>query len=415
MMLVLVAGSALIVEAWKYRRDNIDPETATVTRLLRKLDTPDVRQRRNAAFGLGQARGPVVRRIVPALAGLVGDPDPGVRASAVMALGRVIPGGAAGLGGEIQGELAVGVPALIEALGDSDETVRREALSSCGLIVQMKGPGAPVFGPQGPDRGRLAPALTGFVGDFDRVVHSRACSILEQLAGPTLDAPSGLLDAFEYEPDGPTLRALKAPWKNRDAVAREFFHRTAALAEKIPPRARPDLHFVERRKLREHLGFVCAFGPLPEGDAEALIEMLLSCDEELEIPIIQAIVTCGGPSAVDVLPRIAEVARRELQNPPSPRQYLAADAVVTLAPGSPEAQSLLPGLVERVAKDPPPRRSRLHYSAANILTRMGPHARPVLPQLRELAARLNAYRGREARWVLGALDLDTPFLDEPSP
>jgi HEAT repeat protein len=98
----------------------------------------------------------------PALAALLREPEPRVRAGAVIALGQI--------GGEAPGK----IPALRTALADPEPEVRRAAaLALCGL---------------GLDASSVKPVLTEMVGDEDIFVSSAAMSALAGL-DPSLPLP----------------------------------------------------------------------------------------------------------------------------------------------------------------------------------------------------------------------------------
>jgi HEAT repeat protein len=203
-LLVIVAGSELVVEAWKYYRDNLDIERATTTHHLRELAGGPARV--EAAQTLAEVRGQEMRRVFPAMIEAMGDRDAGVRAAATWAVGRLIRTNATSLRGEVVDEIATAVPLLLAATEDRDSKVRTGALASLAAvkIPKMLDPSTNtatvLHGPLGPDRRVVLSVLERALRDPDPRVRGVACTTYLEYIDAKDELPAGVLDALKNDP-----------------------------------------------------------------------------------------------------------------------------------------------------------------------------------------------------------------------
>jgi hypothetical protein len=131
-LMVLVAVAAVLCVAWMYHREFATTERSWVSMHLRDLHHDESVQRRLAAEKLDRAEAGDVARVVPGLAGAMGDPDWQVRRGAARSLAGVIRNCVANHKRALIDEINLATRALIPALDDSREEVRIAAMESVG-------------------------------------------------------------------------------------------------------------------------------------------------------------------------------------------------------------------------------------------------------------------------------------------
>jgi hypothetical protein len=230
-LIVIVAGCALVIEAWKYHRDNLDPDRATTTFYLRRLaGGPD---RVEAAHALCRVRGQEVRRVVPALIDAMGDRDKGVRAAATEAVGRLIEINAPLLQGEVADEIAAARPRVIAALDDKEALVRRAAVRALPDLSIPRVPPtampsgvvtAPGYGPLGPDPKTLRPLVERATRDPDPWVREASMWSYVRLHRPRDDVPEGVFTALKsdtsWDVRAAAAQALSFLWRENPLLMR---------------------------------------------------------------------------------------------------------------------------------------------------------------------------------------------------
>jgi hypothetical protein len=187
-------------------------------------------------------------------------------------------------------------------------------------------------------------------------------------ADPQSDAPEDVFVAF-LEDESLDVRwmaanALAGPWRNRDQLY-------VALVERIL-----EVEGEERSRLIQILGSgVNRSGPPPVGALPGLIAM-----SDLDHPwigrIIPELIYQTGPPSPRDLSDLAERARAQIREG---RRFPAARALVMIAPNSPEARSLIPGLVETLERE---RNEERFADAHALLTWVGPFSSSATPALR---------------------------------
>lgn len=430
-MLVIVAGSALVIQAWKYRNENADADRAMTSLHIRRLDDSWPGRSAGAAHALGEVHGPDMRRVVPALLGALGDENPTTRSAAASSLGSVIGNNAEALNGDVALEVAAATKGLLSVLEDKAPDVRAGAVQALAAIQVEKKPGRtlasgvslPPYGPVGSDRRLVMPALIRALHDSDPQVRRAACMTLNAFADAETDAPEELAGALtsdeNLEVRAMAAIALVSRWRDRD----QHF---VAVVERLPR-----VTGEERVKLLFALQFATRVsGPPP---VEAVPGLLAALD--LEGPtidrVIPNLINQVGPAARRELPALTVRARTELLEPESGppdrgsalllgrprlrhgRGLPIVVTVVTLAPESPEAQSLIPALIKIVKGEQDGGRTD---DAMAALARFGPHARAAMPLLREaLEAPSPKIRSR-AKSILDQLAVDDDHdPEQPSP
>ncbi len=365
-LIVLVAGSALVIEAWKYSRGYADPERAWVSIHIRALGDPQAGTRVAAVYELGKVRGPNMRQVVPALLGALRDEDTPVRIAAAHALGWTIGGSAGLLGDDVAGEIREVTPALIAAVGDKDPRVRAAAAGSLGSLGHAS---------VGPDRLVALPALIRATHDPDPSVRATSVAGVGMLSDDKVDAPAVLIEALQDV--DPRVResaviSLGRPWRNRAEVF-------LILIERLSP----------TRKANEGqwTGFVLAkLGPPPVEAVPGLVKALRTDGDWSDRALVDFLAAIGPP-ARKALPKLAARAGRELQVGSAQAgnehagAFNAVPAMIAIAPDAPQTLALVPSLVERLAESNSKHQRR---QAAECLIRLGPHARAAIPALETL-------------------------------
>lgn len=373
-LIVLVAGSALVIEAWKYSREYADFERAWVSMHVRQLGDPEPRTRLAAAYELAKVRGPAMRRVVPALLGALRDEDTRVRVAAAHALGVAIHGSARALDDDVAEEIREATPALVAAVGDKDPRVRAAAAGALGALnipgrSALTGPNPlSAHGPIGPDRVIALPALLRAAHDPDGSVRFAAVAAIGMLSDDANDAPAALIEALhDADPEvrESAVSSLGRPWRNRAEVFLIF------LGTLSPTR--------DAKEAQWTCYTLRVLGPPPIEAVPGLVEALRAdgdCSDALLVDYLSAI----GPPARAALPKLTARAVRELQGG---RLFAALPAMIAIAPESPETQALIPSLIDCVAH---PSEPYLRSQAAEWLIRLGPHARAAVPAMREVLA-----------------------------
>jgi hypothetical protein len=133
-LMVLVAVVAVLCSAWLYHREYANIERSWVSIHLRDLHQDEALQRRWAAENLDRSEADDVARVVPGLAGTVGDPDWQVRRAAVRSLANVIQRCAANPKRTLIDEIDLAMRVLVPALDDPRTEVRIAAMESVGKL-----------------------------------------------------------------------------------------------------------------------------------------------------------------------------------------------------------------------------------------------------------------------------------------
>lgn len=205
-------------ERYRSLRDQLYGLGTSVVDILRKeLDHQDHRRRMAAATNLGRLRD---AKSVPALVGLLNDPQPGVREMALFALG-------------ILGDSAAIEP-ILGSLSDYDADVRYRAVVALGDLGYT----------------HLEDVLTRAMGDESYGVREQALSQL-RTAGTPRSVPVILRALLEREPD---MQQMAEECLDRliPKMTREHYKR---LQEQLTPRERRlVLNYLEARNLQEVYG-----------------------------------------------------------------------------------------------------------------------------------------------------------------
>ncbi len=222
-LMVLVAGSALIIWAWKFRDENRDMRRSFMSIQIHDLAHGKARERRFAAESLGDTSPDELGLVLPALAAGSRDVDADVRRASIDSLKKVIPRAAESRNGAVSEEIALVTPVLLVALKDKDPKVRSEAAQAVAWIQgQVNSPTSPKPVPYGPDPRRVLPALVEAMKDRDAVVRAEAILAFCRLAPATEDVPAELAAAIAGEiPDDYHTHislCLDRPWRNADVL-----------------------------------------------------------------------------------------------------------------------------------------------------------------------------------------------------
>jgi HEAT repeat protein len=135
---VIVAGCALVMWAWKYNRANLNVAKATLSLRLDELSrSDDPKMRRNAALTLGDTPSELAAEALePLLIAATRDPEPGVRGAAATALSRVLSGGAWERSAqEMADQIDRTLPTLVGLMDDPDPMVRALVADALGTTV----------------------------------------------------------------------------------------------------------------------------------------------------------------------------------------------------------------------------------------------------------------------------------------
>jgi len=263
-----LTAAALDSSGWVPQREPLPARVARIegsTGLLAALTAPRPADREAAAWGLGHSATPAV---APALlATLAGDTDPGVRAGAATALGRLDPAGARA--------------GLLHALEDRSEVVRRDA-----ALALQDVPLAP------------AEALARFVPllrSTDHYVRGFAAWRLGELGPAAAAAAPALLDALA---DGGASHAV---------VARALTRLGPDVPDAVPTLAALLTRGDDPRQRWDAAQALGRIGPRAAGAVPQLVEALNDPDARLRGHAARALgrVRTTDPRAVAALRRAA--------------------------------------------------------------------------------------------------------------
>jgi HEAT repeat protein len=378
-MLVIVAGSALVIEAWKYWSDFSDSDRAMMSHHIRVLEGPRSGNRVEAAFALGQVVGPEMHRVVPPLLAALRDSEGAVRAQAAGALGAVIGENVERLNGDVALEVAATAAALMSVLGDKEPTVRARAIEALARIqvtnrqakVSTAGATRPEYGPMGPDRRVLMPALHRALADPEAKVRRAACMAFDVFADAETDAPEELAAATTND-ENLEVRLMAAyatvsGWRDRDP-------QYVKLVERLP-----QMKGEERTRLTYVLEVAAHLSGSPPAEAVPGLAAALEIDDPTIVGRVCGLIVRAGPAGRQALPSLLKRAQIELRED---QELHAVKAILSLAPESPEYQSLIPLLVEQVKRTKLQTRAEVD-GASWILRSSGPFARSAMPLLRQ--------------------------------
>jgi hypothetical protein len=220
---VIVAGCALVMWAWKYNRANQNVAKATVTLRLDELSrSNDPKTRQNAALSLGDTPSDLAAETLePLLIAATRDRVPAVRGAAATALSRVLTGGAWERSGrEMADQIERALPTLVGLLDDPDPTVRALVTDALGTTVANL---ARVRqGKIDAEMAYVAKALLNSLSvDHDAKVRAQAAEALGALKfqWPATTSPSAkIVTNFQVSPDPAlVLPALERAIKNDDS------------------------------------------------------------------------------------------------------------------------------------------------------------------------------------------------------
>ena len=136
---VIVAGCALVMWAWKYNRANQNIDHATMTLHLNELSrSKNPETRRKAAIVLADTPTELAAETLePLLIAATRDADPGVRGEAVSALSSVLTGSAwERSGAEMADQVDRALPTLVSLLDDADSSVRAQTAGVLGVTMK---------------------------------------------------------------------------------------------------------------------------------------------------------------------------------------------------------------------------------------------------------------------------------------
>lgn len=236
-LIVIVAGLATVLAAWRYYQENMNADRAMFTLWRRQLDDADPAVRLRGAQALSDVRGEETRRAVTALVGRLNDPDARVREASAWTLGLLF--GRWNTRAELDPDVPEASEAVIRLFDDDAPNVRAAAVRAlmpmvlprprpaiAGGIPAPAGPPAPQVGP---DPTRAVPALKARLLDDDIQVRDAALMALAGLIPDEAEARRLLMEVFDGEPT-PRLRAsvlrlfdwTGAAWRNDPEVVRLF-------------------------------------------------------------------------------------------------------------------------------------------------------------------------------------------------
>jgi HEAT repeat protein len=328
MLMLLVAGGALIFWALRFRQQNADMSRSWTHLQIWDLAHGEAPQRRTAAEALGRVPTSELEMALPPLQNALRDGDPAVRRIAAAGIGRLIHAAAEARKGEVGAEIGAATPDLMRLLTDPDAGARAEAAGTLGsLAYEMQRRRIDILGV---DSNRVLTALAKASSDPDSEVRWQAVFALGLVASKDADAPPQLLTALD-DPELNVRRAaiasLAQPWRNSGALWMPILAQLKS----------PEL------EIRACVGWsITQMGPPPQALLPALIAATRTDDlvVKLNLPIV---IGRLGKAARPALPRLGEIAREQLARGDN---FTAIEAIVAIDPDCAEAQSFLAPLVE---------------------------------------------------------------------
>ena len=403
-----VAGCALICWAVLFYRANMDPTRAMLSHQFGNLTSSSVKERRMAARQLDGIPVALINDGAKALLNAMRDSDAEVRASASFSLATSLVHYFVATGGEVPPPLDAASLALISAMSDPEPVVRVSAAIGLNLLSQttmVAGGKTKTMGlnpkiavpalvkaldgtdmnmtlqalrslkSTGADLAPSLPALRRLSRELGPLVRVEAVTTIAAILRAQKEPPGEILP-FLDDPDVrvrvAAAKALHTPWRDADAVA-------LALAKRL------DRCFPEER-----FSIVWALFTNPKLPAEvvpALVRVLEGEGKDVPYPLERANIAEHAAVAIGHAPpsaaraALAALVRRTTIFPGG--SVAAARVVVTIAPDSAEAKSLVEPLRWTVVNSESSGQGQIE--AANILGMLGPRAAEAAPELLQAA------------------------------
>jgi HEAT repeat protein len=287
------------------------------------------------------------------------------------------------------------IPVLTEALSSPDERLRR---SVCQLLRQFGPAARPVI--PALIRALQSPAQKKGYGD-DRAA---AAETLSQLAPGTPEAAEVIAALAKV------LRPEETELTRAVASALGSFGASSTLA--VPEMARTLREAVQRKRplpaawLAVALSRIDPRSPVAVDAVSALVEALGSrYGGRFHSDAADALIRFG-PAAADAVPELIALLKRSGRRgrgTPADRA-VAARALGQIAPGTPQADLAVSGLMEAVQEVRRWPGDEGNVEVIEVLARFGPKAAGATPQLRELAKIANPRLSEAARRTLSAIE-----------
>jgi hypothetical protein len=258
----------------------------------------------------------------------------------------------------------ISAPLLLEALGDPDERVRGAAVRAFGLLLSQASPGSPPLPPAWRDR--IVGAVAEALHDPDREVRDLAVAVLRSL---TPVAPGSVPRLIDNARDRNPVVVL---------AAAAYLGRTGGRSDRARD-ALVDLVTHQDPRVRTAALDSLKTVPMSTGSVRAAISSLDDPDAAVSTGAAE-LLKRGGPGAELAAPRLLAVVRRRGRAMPA-----AVDALVKVAPESPETRAAIATLVQIVDQGDPHDVDQ----ATRALARAGPSARAAAPALLEAVRRLD--------------------------
>ncbi len=259
-------------------------------------------------------------------------------------------------------------PVLLSAfLGDPEPGVRRQAtMALCHswrnadvlwapLLERLGGENSGYYGSVAHSLPKLGtppasamPALLKALASNNQGADDALCLVLERLGPPARAALPGLLEIARREKPGSSGRNIAAP----ESFGRFLAAEAIASIDPNSPEARAVVPMIveQARGLRRTSGWgntyerasilLARFGPSASAAVPTLVEVMKDESDGYTRVQIGSVLESIKPGGKAALPELAEMARRELPEDTSDR-FVTARTVLNIDPSSPEALSLL--------------------------------------------------------------------------
>ncbi len=428
--MLIVAGVALILSAWKFRTQNADMQASWISLQLSALANGSADERLGAAQLLDIVPAEQVEEVIPALTSATFDKEAKVRVVAIKSLAAVISSRFESTKGILPSGRDVAVNRLLACLSDPDAAVRTEAIKALVTIEQTINVPSPDGTTRavrlGPDSDRVVPVLLSLINDplpsvaieairaFRSKFDADAKTVIQALKlrskegdlrtreeavialGAVLyrngEPTTALMELLSEAPPVSvrlaTISAIGYPWSGQGGRWKDAGKAAEFLAQRLKagdPKERSAL-----------IAALCELGITPSHAISALIE-ILDTDDEILLSFTSQAIQNAKPAPIEALPALARAAANQsrLKQP-----LRTAEAIIVISPASPEAKAMVPLLSEQLLRrgESGPRRD-----AAVALMGLGPNAAPAVPALRSVLADVDWNIRQTAATALGMI------------